>query len=386
VGSGAEGDPLTLAVSFDASAFPLDARGAGRYALELVAALARRDDVLLTVLSRRGDGGRWAALGPGTIVESAPASRPMRLAWEQATLPRELGRARVEVHHAPHYTMPLRAPVPCVVTVHDMTFFDHPEWHERAKVPFFRMAIGSAARRAAAIIVPSQVTADRFLDRFSPVGPVTVVPHGVDLARFRPDEPEPGADEAVLRSLGLRRPYILFGPATIEPRKDVPALVRAFDSVAAAHPEVTLVLAGGRGWGWASAERAIASARHRVRIRTLGFVDDAIVPALLRNAGVAAYPSLEEGFGLPALEALACGAPLVTTTGTAMEEVAGDAALLVRPGDESELASALDRLLGGDPAFAGRRESGLRRAALATWEAAAAGHVGAYRSAKDARL
>jgi glycosyltransferase involved in cell wall biosynthesis len=377
---------VTLAVSFDASAFPLDARGAGRYALELVAALARSSDVEITVVSRRGDGPRWARLGPDNVVESAPGSRPMRLAWEQAALPRVLGGAHIDVHHAPHYTMPLRARMPCVVTVHDMTFFDHPEWHERTKVPFFRWAIASAARRAAAIVVPSQATADLFLARFTPAGPVTVVPHGVDLARFRPDEAASGADEAVLRSVGLQHPYVLFGPATIEPRKNVPALVRAFDAVAGDHSDVTLAIAGGRGWGWGAAEQAIASARHRDRIATLGFVDDAAVPALLRKAAIAAYPSLEEGFGLPALEALACGAPLVTTTGSAMEEVAGDAALLVAPGDEPALAAALDRLLVGDPAFAARREAGLRRAAAATWDAAAAGHSAAYRSALDSRL
>jgi glycosyltransferase involved in cell wall biosynthesis len=265
-----------------------------------------------------------------------------------------------------------------------MTFFDHPEWHERAKVAFFRRAITTAAHRAAAIIVPSQATADLLLARFAPAGPVSVVRHGVDHARFRPDERQPGADGAVLADLGVHEPYVLFGPATIEPRKDVPTLVRAFDAIAGDHPDVTLVLAGGRGWGWAAAEAAIASATHRDRVRPIGFVPDGAVPSLLRRAATVAYPSLEEGFGLTALEALACGAPLVTTTGSAMEEFAGGAALLVAPGDERALAHALDTAIRGDAGAPARRQAGLARAADATWAAAAEGHVVAYRSALDA--
>ncbi len=371
---------MSTRVSFDATAFPADARGAARYALDVLAALARRDDVAMTVITRRGDGDRWARLGPTSVVERAPSARPLRLAWEQVGLPRELRRTGVAVHHAPHYTMPLRTRVPRVVTVHDMTFFDHPEWHERAKVPFFRRAITGAARHAAAIIVPSQATADLLLARFAPSGPVLVALHGMDHTRFRPDT-DPAADSTAVEGLGVHGRYVLFGPATIEPRKDVPTLIRAFDRVAADHPDVTLALAGGAGWGWDEAQEAITAARHGERVRHLGFVPDAVVPALLRGAAAVAYPSLEEGFGLPALEALACGAPLVTTTGSAMEEIAGDAALLVAPGDERALAAALDLLLRGDPEFPARRAKGLARAADMTWDRAAARHVDAYRVA-----
>jgi glycosyltransferase involved in cell wall biosynthesis len=370
-----------ISVTFDATSFPVDARGAARYALDVVAALGRRDDVAVTVVTRKGDGTRWRGLEPAAVVEAAPAPRPLRLLWEQSGLPRVIRKAGAAVHHGPHYTMPLRTRVPRVVTVHDMTFFDHPEWHERAKVSFFRRAITAAARHAAAIIVPSQATADLLLARFTPAGPVLVARHGVDHARFRPGAEHDEADSAALDALGLRAPYVLFGPATLEPRKDVPTLVRAFDTVAADHSEVTLALAGGRGWGGARVDEAIAAARHRARIRRLGFVADEVVPALLRQAAAVAYPSLQEGFGLTALEALACGAPLVTTRGSAMEEVAGDAALLVPPGDERALAHALDTVLRGDPAFPARRAEGLQRASAATWEAAAAGHVHAYRVA-----
>jgi len=136
------------------------------------------------------------------------------------------------------------------------------------------------------------------------------------------------------------------------------------------------------GWGHEIAQ-ALGAAAHRERIRTLGYVDEAAVPALLRAARAVAYPSLGEGGGLPALEAIACGAPLVTTAGTPMASTAAGAALLVAPGDEAELAQALESLLAGaDPVGqAERRRLGLEVARSRTWEAAAAGHVAAYRLA-----
>ena len=361
------GGTLTLRVSVDGTAIPAEARGAGRYVLDLVDALARRRDVEVTVLARRQDVTRWRG---ERVIGAAPARRPLRLLWEQAALPRTLRGLDVDVHHAPHYTMPERARLPRVVTVHDLTFFDHPEWHQRAKVRFFRRAIGVAARAADAIVCPSAATADRLVALCSPAAPVTVIPHGVDHARFRPDGPVPDAVA----------PYVLF-VGTIEPRKDVATLVRAFAAVAGEHADVRLVLAGGRGWGWAPVEAALASVPHRERIDVLGFVPDEQIPALLRGAAAVAYPSLEEGFGLPALEALACGAPLVTTSGTAMAEVAGDAALLIRPGDVDGLGAALARVIAGDPDRDRRRAAGLARAARYTWDASAAAHVEVYRAA-----
>ncbi len=207
-----------------------------------------------------------------------------------------------------------------------MTFFDHPEWHERGKVAWFRSATRYSVRHAAAIICVSESTARRLREVLSPRAPVVAVAHGVDHARFLAHEPEPGADQAVLESLGLDRPYVLH-LGTIEPRKGIDDLVAAFDLLAPGHPELELVLAGGLGWKAEAATRAIADARAGGRIRRLGYVPDDCVPSLLRRARTVAYPSLEEGFGLPALEALACGAPLVTTVGTAMAELAGDSAL-----------------------------------------------------------
>jgi glycosyltransferase involved in cell wall biosynthesis len=294
----------------------------------------------------------------------------------------------VSVHHGPHYTMPERTTVPTVVTVHDLSFFEAPEWHQRSKVLLFRRAITRAAHRAAAVVCPSQVTASQ-LARWCRVDTsVFVAPHGVDTALFRPDDPHPGSDLAALAALDERltggRPYLLF-VGTLEPRKDVPTLVGAFARVAARFPDALLVLAGGDGWGVSAVDAAIERSGVGSRIVRTGYVPDGSVPALLRSATAAVYPALYEGFGLPALEALACGVPLVTTRGTAMEEVAGDAAVLVEPGNTPALAEAIDAQLAGasgdGPARAERRRRGLSIVASHTWEQSAGRHLEAYRHA-----
>ena len=360
-------------VALDASAIPDPAGGAGRYVLALARALRERPDVELAVVSRTGDATRW----PSPVADRAPALRPVRLGWEQVGLPRVVRELGVDVHHGPHYTMPLALGLPSVVTIHDLSFFTHAEWHERSKVAFFRASIRTSARRASALIAVSAATAALLEERARPRATVHVIPHGVDHTRFHADKGD--GDRAALDRVAVTPPYVAF-LGTLEPRKDVPTLVRAFDRIAGSRPDLTLVLAGARGWGVEAVEQAVAAARHGDRVRLLGYVDDDDMPALLRNAAAVAYPSLEEGFGLPVLEALACGAPVVTTSGTVMEEVASGAALLAPPGDDGRLAEAIEAAVDGGPAQAERRRLGLEVAARHTWEASAAAHAEVYRS------
>ena len=377
-----------LLTSLDVTAVPTRPVGAGYYTLQLAGALAERSDIDLVLLARRSDGNRWSALAPGAeLVARAPDSRPLRLAWEQVRLPALLGARGISVHHGPHYTMPERSSVPAVVTVHDLSFFEAPQWHERSKVLLFRRAISVAARRAAAVVCPSRVTADELARWCRVKGEVFVAPHGVDTDRFQIHESHDGADAVCLARVDPRlvdgRPFLLF-VGTLEPRKDVPTLVGAFARVADRHPEALLVLAGGAGWGASEVDRAVARSGVAPRIVRTGYVADEVVPALLRSAAAAVYPALYEGFGLPALEALACGARLVTTSGTAMEEVAGDAAVLVRPGDVAALADAIDVELVDGPGGLGdgeRRQRGLAIVARHSWQMSADRHVDAYRYA-----
>lgn len=382
-----------LSLALDVSAVPAQPAGAGHYTLALARSLAARTEVELTLVARRGDEDRWLDLAAKSsdtahalpVVRGAvPASRPGRLAFEQVGLAAVLRRLAVQVHHGPHYTMPARAPVPCAVTIHDCTFFDHPEWHLRSKAAFFRRAIRHAARQAGALICVSQVTAERLQASCEVRAPVIVAPHGVDHGRFSPDEPTEGTDRALLGSLRVPvdRELIVF-VGTLEPRKGLVPLVDAFEHLAGARPDAVLVLAGQPGWGMQETEQALASARHADRIIRTGYVPDEAIPALLRQAAVVAYPALEEGFGLPALEALACGAPLVTTEGTAMAELAEGAALLVPPGDVAALADALVNAL-DQGRHTDRREQGIRVAAARTWDASAGLHLRAYEVARSA--
>jgi glycosyltransferase involved in cell wall biosynthesis len=362
-------------VLLDVTAVPDRPVGAGVYTVALAAGLTGRPDVDLHLTTRRGDS-RWSALAPGaTLHPVAPRARPARLAWEQTGAARLAARVRADLWHGPHYTMPVLGPTPAVVTVHDLTFFDHPEWHERSKVLYFRRMIRTSARRARGIVCVSRHTSRRLAEVAPPRGQVQVAHHGVDHDRFRP-QPEPD-DLIRLAAHGIRPPYVAF-VGTLEPRKDVPALVAAFATLHRRHDALRLVLAGGDGWGAGAVRDAIGAHRVGARVLRPGYLPHDVVPALYRHAAVVAYPSREEGFGLPALEALACGAPLVTTTGSALEEVVGDAALTVTPNDVGALAQALSTAL--EPGTADRlRAAGPRHAATFTWQASIEAHLELYR-------
>lgn len=363
------GRPLSVAI--DVSAIPREPRGAGRYVVELVRHLDRGTPTRLRLLARRDDAPRWTSIAPQAEVEPiVPVSRAARLVWEQTSAARRVNAWPVDAYHGPHYTMPAGVRVPRLVTVHDLTFFDHPEWHERRKVAFFRRAIRLAAERADQIICVSHATQRRLEELLRPVVPVCVIPHGIDHSRFTAD---PQASDAALRAeVGAVGRYLLF-VGTMEPRKNVAGLVAAFDRLA--EEGLRLVLAGGRGWDEGELEKAIERSPNRERIIRTGYVPDDTVPALLRGAAAVVYPAFVEGFGLPVLEALACGAPVVTTEGSVMDELADGVAITATAGDITSLVAAIEAALAG----AGeRREAGLDVARRYTWDAAAAAHVEAY--------
>lgn len=365
-----------MRVAIDVTAIPPKVTGAGVYVARLVEALGRRDDIELALVTRKHDVERWQP--HGSVHPLAPERRPTRLLWEQAVGPRVAGRVGATVWHSPHYTMPLRSAVPTVVTVHDLTFFDHPEWHERSKALIFPRMIRQSAKRAEAIVCVSDRTAARLRELVDVRGRVVVIPHGVDHDRFRPSTDE-DADLDALARLGVRPPYLVH-LGTIEPRKNVAGLVRAFAKVRDAHPDLRLVLAGVRGWGVGAVDSVIDGAGVSGAVDRLGYVPDDALPALLRQAAAVAYPAFEEGFGLPVLEGLACGSLVITSSGTVMEDVAAGAALLVRPGDDVALAQTLLRALAGGADIDRLRSSGPAIALAYTWDAAAAAHTDVYRT------
>lgn len=370
-----------MRVLVDATAIPPDRGGVGRYVDELLHALDLLGVSLAAVVQPR-DAERVAATAPGAEIVVAPAAvgrRPARMAWEQLGLPTVARRWHADVLHSPHYTMPVAAGVPVVVTLHDATFFSHPELHSGVKGRFFRRATRYAVRHAAAIVVPSAATG-REVRRYvgGPPAAFHVAHHGVDRDVFHPTD---AAEQARVRgTLGVGDAAYVAFLGTLEPRKNVPALVRGWIAAVqgrAAPP--ALVLAGGPGWDEA-VEPALAAVPDGLTVRRTGYLPLTDLAGFLGGAVVVAYPSLGEGFGLPVLEAMACGAAVLTSRELSLPEVGGDA-VDYSGTDDADIAVALGALLDDAARRSALGRAAEQRASRFTWEAAATAHLDAYRAA-----
>jgi glycosyltransferase involved in cell wall biosynthesis len=278
----------------------------------------------------------------------------------------------VDVVHATAIAYPVtKAPV--VVTNHDLAFLNDERRATRHGHRFFRRGTELARRHAAIVVVPSRSTHDECVAAGFDPQLVRVVPWGVDAVRASEE------DVATARQVhGIERPYVQY-TGTVEPRKTLPRLLTAFRALE--RDDVDLVLVGPEGWNEDVGElvRGLGA-----RVHSLGFIPTAERDALMAGAAVFCYPSLSEGFGLPVLEAMAQGAPVVTAAGTATEEVIGDAGVVVDPTDTDAIGHAIGHLL-DDRADAERlATAAVARAATFTWERTAAGYVAAYAEAAGA--
>lgn len=350
-----------MRVGLELTVLELDAGGTARAARGLAEALRARDDVELVTLRQGG-------LVRGRIARGLVRE----LAWLPLGLPVRARRAGLDVLHCPGPNVPLRpGRVPLVITVHDDVAWAHPEWMGRANVAQHRLVLERALPRAAAVLTSSAFTRDALLERFA-LDPrrTHVVALGVDAHFHRTDgAPHEG-----------HTPYLL-AVGTLQPRKNLEAALAAFERAVDTGLEHRLVIVGARGWRDATLLARLQGSRHAGRIRLAGFVADDELPALYRGADALLFPSRYEGFGLPALEAMASGTPVVAASAGALPEVIGEAGVLVDPDDPDAFVTALLELLADADRRAHLRAAGLRRAENFTWAACAERTVAAYRAA-----
>jgi glycosyltransferase involved in cell wall biosynthesis len=278
--------------------------------------------------------------------------------WLQASADRDAKSAGCSLVHYTNATAPLRATVPFVLTVHDVSLLVRPLEHRLVRLVEVPMLV-SAARRARVVIVPSEATA-REVRRVLRVrsSRIAVIPHAA-----RPEVGRVGNDD-ILGSLGLLPQRYVLSVGTIEPRKNHIRLLAAFERLRAMDPDLRLVLVGSWGWRGRGFRDALARSPVRDRVVLTGHVSDDTLAALLRSCAVMAYPSTYEGFGLPVLEAMAVGVPVVTSTASSLPEVAGGAAVLVDPLDVAAIADGLVEAMRRRDGLA---DAGRARAAGRTW-------------------
>jgi glycosyltransferase involved in cell wall biosynthesis len=362
----------------DATAVPADRGGVGRYVDGLIAAFGQMG-APVSVVCQRADAERYGRMAPNLTIVAGPAAiahRSARLAWEQTGLPLVAQQVGAEVLHSPHYTMPLRAGRPVVVTIHDVTFFTQPEVHTAVKGPFFRSAIKTALRRASRCIVPSKATRDELVRVLSADSTLLdVAYHGVDRETFH--VPTPAETEHVQIRLGLHGTAYVAFLGMLEPRKNVPGLIRGWvKAVSDRDDPPALVLAGGTGWD-DTIDAALAEVPPHLRVLRPGYLRYTDLRGYLGGALIVAYPSHGEGFGLPVLEAMACGAPVLTTHRLSLPEVGGDA-VAYTDADPDSIAENLTALLDDEPRRQRLSEAGVARAAEFTWTASAEAHLASY--------
>jgi glycosyltransferase involved in cell wall biosynthesis len=374
---------VALRVLVDATDVPTDRGALGRYVDGLIGALAGTG-VDLAVACQRADDERYARLAPGAAVVAGPVGighRSERLSWEQGGLPFVAEQVGADVLHMPNFSMPLRPGLPTVVTIHDLAFFTDPERYTPVSAVSLKSVTRTAAREATRLIVPSNATRDDLIRVLGvEAGKIDVAYHGVDHRLFhRPDEVQVNR---VTARLGLHgKPYVAF-LGSLTPRKNAPALVSGWTAAVADMAEPpALVLAGGGGWSQ-ELDEAIARIPAHLRLVRPGYLPFADLPGFLGGAVVVAAPSRGEGFGLPVLEAMACGAPVLTTYRASLPEVGGNAVAYTEP-DADSIAVALRALLDDPERRAALSAAGYARAQDFTWEASAAAHVASYKRAAD---
>ena len=309
-----------------------------------------------------------------TIVLSRPS--PRFQLWFQLALPLRLKKDRIDLFHGLFYRLPMMLPVPGVLTVHDLSGYLYPELHT-GKTHMVNLMYPFFVKKASRIIAVSEFTAKELKNNFPGASEKITVIHEAPPPEYTPIRDKYILEE-VRKRFSLPERFFLF-LGTLEPRKNLTGLLDAFYSVADSIPQ-SLVISGGIGWKTETIFEKLQNGMMGGKVFLTGYIDNADVQALLSMAEFFVYPSLYEGFGLPVLESMACGTPVITSSVSSMPEIAGNAALLVDPLSKDSIAEAIKMMALDSIGRKEFSEKGLKRASKFSWRKAAGETMDVYRS------
>lgn len=371
-----------MRIGIDATALPPQPVGAGNYIIQLIRALAglTGEDELVIFAEQKGPALIDLPGSSDLEWKIIPDRRPgARLIWEQTLFSRLIREADIDVLHSMHYTRPISLSCASVVTFHDMTFFLYPELHTLPKRIYFPLAIKSSARRADFVISVSESTrqdAIRLLN-LSPDRVITI-PHGVD-PLFRPID-DLDSETRVSSKYQLPDKFILY-VGLIEPRKNLPALISAYKKLVDEGTGHSLVLGGRFGWMFDEVLKQIEKLNLTDNVILPGYFAQEDLPMVYNLSDLFVYPTLYEGFGLPVLEAMACGIPVITTDISSIPEIVEEAGLLVPPDEVEPLFQGMKKVLSDEDLRIELARRGIDQAAKFSWERTAKSTLKVYRQA-----
>jgi glycosyltransferase involved in cell wall biosynthesis len=352
--------------------------GIGRYVRELVGALAAADPRNAYRLFVMGAGRTALPTLPGSNFVWKPSIiSPTWFArlWHRARLPIPVEGwvGDVKLFHATDFVLPPTRPTTkTLLTVHDLSFIRVPDSTTPSLRRYLEAVVPRSARRADHVLADSQATKNDLITEFR-IAPekITVLLSGVN-PRFDPSPVQPEDRQVLRERFGIGDWPFIVAVGTVQPRKNYERLIYALHALPPELSKTRLVIAGGKGWLDAPIYRTVRELKIEGRVVFTGYLDDTLLPALYKTSSGLAFPSLYEGFGLPILEAMACGVPVITSNVSSMVEVAGDAALLVNPVSVEHIRDALVTVLRDDDTRTRLIEAGQRQAAPFTWQRAAA--------------
>lgn len=345
--------------------------GMGKYIAELVNSIPVSDQGNFYFIYLSEENKKYFNLSQGNIqqilVRRIWTNGLLRIFWEQLILPFSLCWNKINTYHAPGFVLPLfrvNKNTKFVVTIADMTFFSHPEHHIYWKQKYFKCMIPMSIKQADHILAISENTKKDILEMI-PVNKNKIVVTYLGYDAFFSKQNKTKIS-AVLQKWWINFPYILF-VGMLEPRKNIPSLIKAFAAIKEKRDH-KLVIVGKKGWLYGEIFALVQKLKIEEQVIFTGYVPDEDLPALYSAATCFVYPSFYEGFGIPIIEAMACGCPVITSNNSSMKEIAGDAAIVVDPYNVKEIQNAIELLITDKVIRRKMEKQGVMQAKKFSWE------------------